>query len=102
MPYYYYEQPFFTMERQGREGASIFEHKSQRKRFFCAPNFYLNLIFIGNRLNEGVNVENQSTLQIKMFRVGQKWQKTKQGEERQKEEQKNYVGNYTGILKIQL
>ena len=28
--------------------------------------------------------------------------KTKQGEERQKEEQKNYVGNYTGISKIQL
>ena len=27
--------------------------------------------------------------------------KTKQGEERQKEEQKNYVGNYTGISKIQ-
>ena len=102
MPYYYYEQPFFTMECQGREGTSIFEHKSPRKWFFCSPNFYLNLIFIGNRLNEGVNVENQSTLQIKMFRVGQKWQKTKQGEERQKEEQKNYVGNYTGILKIQL
>lgn len=28
--------------------------------------------------------------------------RTEQGEERQKEEQKYYVGNYTGILKIQL
>lgn len=28
--------------------------------------------------------------------------KMKQGDERQKEEQKYYVGNYTGISKIQL
>ena len=27
---------------------------------------------------------------------------TEQGEERQKEEQKYYVGNYSGILKIKL
>lgn len=68
---------FFTMECQAREGESTFEHNSPRKRFFCAPNFCLNM-FIGmdcpnsNRLNEGANVENQSSLQMKMFRVGQK------------------------------
>ena len=77
MPYHYYERPLFTMEFQARKGASTFEHKSPRKRFFSAPNFYLN-IFIGmdcpksNKLIEKANVENQSSLQIKMFKVGQK------------------------------
>ena len=100
MPYYYYEQPFFTMECQVREGASIFEHKSPRKRFFCAPNFYLNLVFIGNR--RGSKRRKSKYIANKNVSGWSEMTKTKQGEERQKEEQKNYVGNYTGISKIQL
>ena len=77
MPYHYHERPFLQKNsKQGREQVLLIT-KAHENGSFPAPNFYLN-IFIGtdcpksNKLIEEVNVENQSSLQIKMFKVGQK------------------------------
>ena len=77
MPYHYHERPFLQKNsKQGREQVLLIT-RAHENGSFLAPNFYLN-IFIGtdcpnsNKLIEEVNVENQSSLQIKMFKVGQK------------------------------
>ena len=77
MPYHYYERPFLQKNsKQGREQVLLIT-RAHENGSFLAPNFYLN-IFIGtdcpksNKLIEEENVENQTSLQIKMFKVGQK------------------------------
>lgn len=77
MPYHYYERPFLPWNaKHGREEV-LLNTRAHENGSFLATNFYLN-IFIGtdcpksNKLIEEANVENQSSLQIKMFKVGQK------------------------------
>ena len=73
MPYHYYERPFLQKNsKQGREQVLLIT-RAHENGSFLAPNFYLN-IFIGTdcRKSSKLIVENQSSLQIKMFKVGQK------------------------------
>ena len=52
MPHYYYERPFFTMEFQARKGASTFEHRSPRKRFFSCTELLSKHIYWHGLLKE--------------------------------------------------